>query len=146
MPTELLLSANAEQRFSRGPGDHWRLVVDGEPDGGPMVALASCLRATALPRLLVLAVDLPDLPESLVGELAYCDCGVVPVWDDGHVEPLAAVYPAEVLPMVERRIAAGDLAMQGLVAEAVNEGLMVPRPIADVERGWFRNWNRRPEG
>lgn len=138
MPAETLISANAEQRFETS----YRVVVDDAPDLGPLGALASCLRATALDRLLVLAVDMPDMSTNLLGELAYCDCGVVPHHADGMPEPLAAVYPRGILDLAESQLAAGRLAMRDLVRLGVAAGLLVPRPIAQDELPLFCNLNR----
>ena len=138
MPGEMMISANADQEF---PPGH-RVVVDAVPDSGPLGALVSCLRATRQGRLLVVAVDLPDMPVRFLGELAYCDCGVIPTHPDGMVEPLAAVYPAEILPLAERCLAEGRLAMRSIIGPGIEAGMLQPRPIADSELGFFANLNQ----
>lgn len=142
MPAEILISANSDQEFA---SDH-RVVVDEVPDRGPLGALVSCLRATKLSRLLVVAVDLPEMPVSFLGELAYCDCGVIPQHGNGMIEPLVAVYPAEILPAAERGLADGRLAVRGVIKPGIEEGLFVPRPIAETELPFFENLNQNGEG
>ncbi len=138
MPSEIIISANADQHFDTVH----RVVVDSEPDRGPLGALASCLQATKIGRLLVLAVDLPDMPLNFLGELAYVGSGVIPQNSNGTFEPLVAVYPAELLPLAQTRLDANQLALQSLNRQAIAEGLLVPRPIADHETDFFRNLNR----
>ena len=140
MPVEILISCNSEQRFASGH----RVVVDEQPDAGPLGALVSCLHTTKVGRLLVLAVDLPEMPLNFLGELAYADCGVVPVHSDGMPEPLAAVYPAEILSIAERQLDTGELAMRDLVRLGIGDGLLQPRAIADSELGFFSNLNEAP--
>jgi len=138
MPAEILISANADQHFDTAH----RVVVDTEPDRGPLGALVSCLSATKLDRLLVLAVDLPDMPMNFLGELAYAGCGAVPKHADGMPEPLAAVYPRAILALAESQLAAGKLAMRDLVALGVAENILQIRPVGDGEVGYFKNLNR----
>ena len=138
MPAEILISANADQEFA---SEH-RVVVDEVADRGPLGALVSCLRATKLSRLLVVAVDLPKMPVGFLGELAYCDCGVIPQHDNGMIEPLVAVYPTKIFANAERCLAEGRLAVREIVAPGIDEGLIIPRPIADAELGFFDNLNR----
>jgi molybdopterin-guanine dinucleotide biosynthesis protein A len=140
MPSEILISANADQHFDT---PH-RTLVDAAPDSGPLGALVTCLRATKLPRLLVLAVDLPEMTLNFLGELAYAGCGAVPQDTEGRFEPLAAVYPAEMLPLAEAQLASGDLRMQHLITSAVREGFLQPRTIADSESTLFTNLNAPP--
>jgi molybdopterin-guanine dinucleotide biosynthesis protein A len=81
-----------------------RVVCDAIPDLGPLGGLAAALEAATAPFLLVLAVDLPAMtPDFLRGLLVRCRSGVGAV---AHTaagwEPLAAVYPREILPLVRR--------------------------------------------
>ena len=140
MPVEILISCNPDQSFAHGH----RVVTDEQPDSGPLGALVSCLHATKIARLLVLAVDLPEMPMNFLGELVYADCGVVPVHGSGMPEPLAAVYPVEILPIAEQQLSAGKLAMRELVNLGIRDGLLQPRAIADNELGFFSNLNEAP--
>ena len=60
---------------------------------------------------------------------------------DGHFEPLAAIYPTEFKWLAWEALAKGELALQPVVAQAVNCGLMRVREIRDEEAAQFRNWN-----
>jgi molybdopterin-guanine dinucleotide biosynthesis protein A len=140
MPSEILISANAQQLFE---SEH-RVIVDENADCGPLGALASCLRATRLGRLLVVAVDMPEIPMQFLGELAYAGGGAVAIHEDGMPEPLAAVYPAEILPLAEAQIAGGRLAMRDLVTLGIMEGLLQERRISKSEVVFFANLNENP--
>ena len=138
MPSEILISANAEQHFETD----YRVVVDDEPDRGPLGALVSCLRATRIERLLVLAVDLPQMPMNFLGELAWAGCGVVAQHPESFFEPLAAVYPTGILSIAETQLQDGRGAMQDLATAGVAENLLQVRPIRDEEHAYFTNLNR----
>jgi molybdopterin-guanine dinucleotide biosynthesis protein A len=56
-------------------------------------------------------------------------------------EPLAAVYPRELLPLARAALARGDLALQKLLAEAVRLKLLGVRDISAAETPLFANWN-----
>ena len=140
MPSEILISANAQQLFQ---SEH-RVIVDESPDFGPLGALVSCLRSTRLGRLLVVAVDMPGIPMQLLGELACAGGGAVAVHENGMPEPLAAVYPAEILPLAETQLASGQLAMRDLVTLGVMENLLQERRIRKSEVVFFANLNENP--
>jgi molybdenum cofactor guanylyltransferase len=72
-----------------------RVVKDQWPDAGPLAGIAAALEATTATRLLVLAVDMPNMSAGCLQRLvASCTetTGAVPRVN-GNIEPLAAVYP-----------------------------------------------------
>ncbi len=91
------------------------------PDGpgqGPAAGILGAAAAYPGRRLLVLACDLPRVPEELLSALSGfdgCD-GVFPRWREG-VEPLCALYGPAALAAVARRAARGLFALHGLVDE-----------------------------
>ncbi len=123
-------------------------VDDAHPERAPIVGIAAALRAAACEAVLIAACDLPGLhPRFLLALLAHVPAAggpeiVAPVGPNGP-EPLIAVYRSALLPEIERRIAAGDLGLQGLLRERdtrfVAESLL--REI-DPELGALRNLNR----
>lgn len=138
MPSEVLISANADQRFDT---EH-HVIVDELADRGPLAALVSCLKATKIERLLVLAVDLPQMPMNFLGELAWAGCGCIGQHPESFYEPLAAVYPAGILPIAEKLLAETNGAMQGLAKAGVAEGFLQVRPIRREEKTYFTNLNQ----
>jgi molybdopterin-guanine dinucleotide biosynthesis protein A len=139
-PSRLLLSCRPEQNFPE-LSDIIR-VHDEQENSGPLAGIAACLRACAVPRLLVLGIDLPLLPVEFLHTLANestADCGAIAQSAEWY-EPLAAVYPRALLPLAEEHLAAGRLSLQDFIRSGTVQGLMrcVPLP---VEASWFTNWN-----
>jgi len=119
------------------------VLLDLEPDAGPLGGVERGLQACSAPLLLVLAVDLPCLTADFLGRLlAGCDylTGAVPK-PGGRLQPLAAIYP--------RRCHA--LALDALVncrrsASAFAEACLRERAVRLVrvksaDEALFANWN-----
>ena len=94
------------------------VVIDEYHGSGPLGGLASAAPHVATPLLFAAAGDLPDLDGAFVAHLeAEYDRlsaageppeAVVPVWADGRLEPLAALYATRPLADAARRtLAAG---------------------------------------
>lgn len=91
----------------------------------------------------VLAVDMPAIDAAWFTWLArHCrpDCGAVARHADGF-EPLAAIYPAAALPLIEERIRRGEHSLRGLVAALAAANLMAVVPLPESERRRVANWN-----
>ncbi|HLN46739.1 MAG TPA: molybdenum cofactor guanylyltransferase [Magnetospirillaceae bacterium] len=79
------------------------VALDEIADGGPLAGLCSAARAVRTPLFFAAAADLPNLTADFARALvAAYDAApapkpnaVLPTWDDGHVEPLAALYERE---------------------------------------------------
>lgn len=88
------------------------------PGRGPAAGILGAAAAYPGRRLLVLACDLPRVPEGLLAALSSfdgCD-GVFPRWREG-VEPLCALYGPAALAAVARRAARGLFALHHLAEE-----------------------------
>ncbi len=119
-----------------------QIVPDSVDNCGPLTGIVACLRECTVPRLVALAVDLPQLPAEFLRSLlngSSAQCGAV-VRLAGYYEPLAAVYPRAILPLAEKHLASRRLALQDLIAAAVHDSLIrcvaIPAPAE-----WFVNWN-----
>ncbi|HEY2295508.1 MAG TPA: molybdenum cofactor guanylyltransferase [Thermoanaerobaculia bacterium] len=91
------------------------------PDGpgrGPAAGILGAAEVYPGRRLLVLACDLPRVPEGLLAALAdpLAADWVVPRWREG-VEPLCALYGPAALAALGRRIARGLFALHELAEE-----------------------------
>lgn len=151
----LLREAGMEDVFISGrPGVDYSsaqcpVVLDQHPDRGPIEGIRTTLgllqkRAT---HLVVLAVDLPRMSAAFITNLlgrCAAGLGVVPVMN-GRREPLAAVYPADMLQRVEAACAAGAFALQPLIEQAVRNGQFVELQVTAAEGDRLYNWNY-PEG
>jgi molybdenum cofactor guanylyltransferase len=138
-------------------GESWRpegvpVVVDRLLDTGPISGVEAALSwiqapsSAAATHVMVVAVDLPRVAASWFLELArLCRVGkgAVGRWgSDGFFEPLAAIYPREMLEDAEAAVCDGEFSLQRLVAGAVKRDRMVVREIGTGEAGMFANWNR----
>jgi molybdopterin-guanine dinucleotide biosynthesis protein A len=101
------------------------IVIDAEPDRGPLAGIAAGLAFTRRSYLLVVAGDMPHLsPDAIAALLARRGPGVDAVVPRvrGLPEPLFALYGARCLDAARRRLDAGRLKTSGLVTD---EGLTV---------------------
>ncbi len=141
----------------------YRTVRDATPGIGPLAGIAAGLAACRTSWLLVLAGDMPHITGALI-DLLLCDlcASVVPpsgrtnhrdteaakteagagydavgIRLAGLPEPLVCVLHRDVLPVVERRIAAGDYKASRLLTDA---GLRV-HWIDDADPAALRNVN-----
>jgi molybdopterin-guanine dinucleotide biosynthesis protein A len=137
---ELLISGPHEGPWS---GAEVSVVPDDHTGLGPLGGLATILPRMQCERALVLAVDLPAMTSDFLGALlamSPADGGIVPVLDD-RCEPLAAIYPRAMVPIIAAQLAAGDRSLQARVRAGVAAGLLTLRRVAGHERPLFQNVN-----
>jgi molybdopterin-guanine dinucleotide biosynthesis protein A len=66
--------------------------------------------------------------------------GVVPM-AEGFFQGTAAIYPREILPLVEEALESDDLSFQNLLRKAVAAQLMATVSVSDADLPLFANWN-----
>lgn len=124
------------------PGLPAEEVVDRYSDGGPLAGLHAGLVRSRTPWLFVVACDLPFVTtETLAAVLTApreSSWPVVPRTPDGQLQPLCALYPAALLPLVEEHIREGRYAVHGLLT-AVGWGEMA------LPQAPLRNVNTRAD-
>lgn len=135
---EIFLSVRPEQTWA--PVEH-PVVRDVANDVGPLAGIAAALARCRQTHLIVLAVDLPRVEVAWFRRLAACcEPGVGAV---GHgerfFEPLAAIYPQEVSPLVAAALTAKDYSLQGLIRTA--GARMRACPLSATEQANLTNWN-----
>jgi molybdopterin-guanine dinucleotide biosynthesis protein A len=144
-----LLATGAEDIFISGrTGADYsafgcRVLTDEFPGAGPLAGIHAALKVSKRPLLLVLAVDLPEMNAAFLQGLlmaASPDRGIVPRVG-GRVEPLAAVYPRAALPLAERLILQGDLAVQSFADACVQVRLAAYEEISGDFARLFKNLN-----
>ena len=120
-----------------------QFVRDAMPNAGPLSGVAAALRECVTSRLLVLAIDLPQMTaeflQSLV-DLSSESRGAVPR-RNGFFEPLAAIYPQSCRALADRQLLAGKFMMQDFVSAAVEENLIIVRDVRSDEELLFANMN-----
>ena len=140
-PVEVLISGRAGHDYSALPG--CRVVLDREPDLGPLGGIERGLASSRTPLLLVLAVDLPHITAAFLRRLlGHCDAsiGVVPRLD-GRLEPLAAVYPTTSHRLADRLLAQRQLAAQTFANACLLAQAVRILELGGPEAALFRNWN-----
>ncbi|MEY2877959.1 MAG: hypothetical protein RLZZ15_339 [Verrucomicrobiota bacterium] len=154
---EIFLSARADQAWAHAPenaGNFSGVVRDATPDAGPLAGLVAALERATQPHCAVLAIDLAAMEAAWFAALrgdGAAGIGAVGMRATenagpgagarGFFEPLAAIYPRELLPAARAALADGRRSLQTLLADAVACGAMRVREISDHEAGWFGNWN-----
>jgi molybdopterin-guanine dinucleotide biosynthesis protein A len=108
-----LLVVNEPQRHA---GLEVPKVPDLLPDRGPAGGLHAALVGASTPWAFVAGCDMPFLSGGGIGLLAARRAGalaVVPRWD-GHLQTLHALWSRQVLPALERGLAAGNFSLRRL--------------------------------
>jgi molybdopterin-guanine dinucleotide biosynthesis protein A len=129
---EVWLVVRDAPEFPVGPA---RILLDTDPVRS---ALSGVLRALeeAADRVLLLAVDLPLVPEALLAELARrslaSDAAAVLPENAGELEPLAGVWRRSALTEGRRRAAAGERSLRDF-ARAVGAETMPESAWRDLD-------------
>lgn len=139
-PTRLLLSCRREQNIT---APHAELLFDPPTSDGPLPALARCLETAQMP-VLALAVDMPHVSaeflRALITMSSAAGKGVVYHGTHGY-EPLCALYPATILPLLHEAMAQGNFRFQSLVQNAVDAGLLTVLSMTPEQEMLFFNLN-----
>jgi molybdopterin-guanine dinucleotide biosynthesis protein A len=112
-------------------------------NAGPLAGLQAALGLRAAVLVAVLAVDMPGIAADWFHWLRRaCRPGRgAMARHDGICEPLAAIYPAEALDEIERRLAQGDYSLQRLAAGLAAAERMALLPLPHRFFGWSGSIN-----
>lgn len=143
-PHELLLSVRAGVDYGCAGV---RLVEDAVTGAGPLAGIEAVLAATTASHVLVVAVDLPQLGESLLCELlAQVEPGRgAVVWSDRGWEPMTAIYPREALASARERLRTRRLALRDWVEDLHATGLIRRVVVSPDWQPQLRNVNTPEE-
>lgn len=149
---QTLQNAGAAEILISGPlngvyqNSGFPIVPDEYPERGPMEGLRCTLIKASCGHVLLLAVDLPRMSaEYLMLLWSKCSSGRGAVAMDRAYEPLAAFYPKEILPLLEKHMYTEEYSFQKLIAAAESLGLMATCLIAEKDIDLFANWNFRSD-
>jgi len=139
---ETFLSVRPEQAWARD-AKVAGLLFDDLPNAGPISGITAALERTTRTHVLVLAIDLPRMSSKwLRGLVAEAAPGVGVVGRrGGFFEPLAAIYPREMMSLFWEAIAGANYALQPVLARGVEQGFMRIREVTESEAAEFENWN-----
>jgi molybdopterin-guanine dinucleotide biosynthesis protein A len=140
---EIFLSARPDQAWARQAEGFTAVIHDTMPGCGPIVGITAGIERSNHPLVAAIAVDLPAMnPEWFGLLLAACTdlCGAVG-HRGGFFEPLAAIYPREMMWLAWEALARGEYSLQRLVATGIAKGLLHVREIKTGDEKMFANWN-----
>ena len=140
---QIFLSARSDQAWANAAAGFGGIVRDASLDSGPLGGIVAALERCGQGHLAVLAVDLPHMePAWFAALLADCAPGRGVVGRSGQwFEPLAAIYPRELLPLARAALARRELSLQKLITAGVEQQLLRAREISAAEAPLFTNWN-----
>jgi molybdopterin-guanine dinucleotide biosynthesis protein A len=137
--TEIIISAGNIDKYKFLS---LKVVPDVLPRQGPLMGIASALKASGNELNFVVACDIPNIPTVLVRRMLAEAEGVdivVPTTDDEHCEPLFAVYRKSALDAVEKVISGGGHKITDVFS------LCKVRYIKTSLPEWFANLNTMAE-
>lgn len=119
---EIFISGRPDRDYSMF---NRRVLLDEFSDAGPLAGIHAGLRAANYSRLLVLAVDLPNMTSRLLRRIVGANAGRpgnIPRLN-GNAEPLAACYPKSALTLCAKLLAGEKRAARTFAGECVAAGL-----------------------
>lgn len=128
-------------------GSRYRVVADVHESVGPIGGIFSVMQELRPDRIMALAVDMPRIEAEFLFRLlersSECGVGVVPRVN-GFWEPLAAVYPQGLMPLLREYIESSNFELQKLVDEGAKRGLLVGLECPEEQaKSCFLNVNTR---
>lgn len=121
------------------------LFEDRYPNRGPLAGIREALCHSRNDHCLIMACDMPFLDGRLMKLLKsypFFDA-VVPV-HDGYMEPLAAIYTKQVIPIIESQISAGRFKLRDAI-EKMNYHYLQVEDTEDISDQIFVNLNTPEE-
>jgi molybdopterin-guanine dinucleotide biosynthesis protein A len=119
------------------------VVLDVPPSRGPLSGLSAALSRLQTSHLLVLAVDLPQMPAAhlhMLWSLAKPGCGVFPMAGD-FFEPLCAIYPAAAASAAKDALTSDDLSLHSLAQTLVQKKHALIHHLSGADRLVYLNVN-----
>jgi molybdopterin-guanine dinucleotide biosynthesis protein A len=138
----------AEVLISGRPGVDYsdfdnQIVHDNFPDGGPLAGIEQALARAHSPRVLVLAVDLPEITASFLRTLVNSSQeknGAIPRVN-GNIEPLAAFYPKGAHPLAAELLRLKENSVINFATRCVQNNIATFCDLPASEAKYFTNWN-----
>jgi len=119
------------------------VLYDRFKDAGPLAGIERALATVSSSRVLVVAVDMPNLAPVILKQLIERNgetMGVIPRIAGG-MEPLAAIYPKSAWNRAVSRLDDGIYAVKAFAERCVQEGLAEFFDFDAEASHYFANWN-----
>jgi len=119
------------------------VLLDLFPAAGPLAGIERGLAALTNARLLVLAVDLPEMTGALLNEMAEASpehLGVIPRLR-GRIEPLAAFFPKDSLRLAQTALRSNNYSVTAFSQQCVQAGIAKFIELPAHQAKCFANWN-----
>lgn len=148
---EIILVLRDEEQIKKYKGilndkiNSVKVVIDEIKDQGPLVGIWGGLSVIRSDYALVLPCDSPFISKVFVlkmFELAKKDDfdAIVPIWDDGHVEPLHSIYKKSSVFVIEDLVKVGKMNVKSLI-DCLDVRYVDVEDL-DITTRSFRNINR----
>jgi len=122
-------------------------VLDQPPSRGPLSGVVAALSRLRTSHLLVLAIDMPRMTAEHLRKLwslARSRTGVIPAHNNS-LEPLCAIYPANVLLTAETALEGRDWSLQSFCQELISRCEAQRYELGFDERQLYLNMNTPAE-
>lgn len=131
------VSLGAEQDFLKeSVPEGWTVIRDRYEDAGPMAGIGAVLEASPFPWVFVVSCDMPRVNAAVAEYLwEYAAEGtdlVVPAAEDGRRHMTCALWNRSALPLIRRRLEAGDGRLYTLCGELQTVSVPVNEKIAQA--------------
>jgi len=114
------------------------------PQQAPMIGIYSCLKRSETSINIILSCDMPflgaDLLQHLVGSYGNQPI-LVPIHDDGLIEPLCGVYRKTIIPHLEKYIQNNNLSLNKFIQEYARQFLKIGKELPFYRSNMFANIN-----
>jgi molybdopterin-guanine dinucleotide biosynthesis protein A len=99
-----------------------RIVTDKSKDQGPLIGILTGLSNIKSEQAQILPCDSPFISRNFIlkmFEIMKCSNfdTVVPIWDDGHIEPLHSIYNKNIITLIEELIKEGKRDVNSLITQ-----------------------------
>ncbi len=115
-----------------------QFVTDPQPDGGPLVGITTAFETVDSTYAAVVGCDMPFCDPSFVEFLfdqALTHDAAVPEREDGHLQPMQAVYHVDRTRQVAaRRLSAEKRSLHGTLAEL--DTVVIPPETVSTQTSW----------
>ncbi|HTV43020.1 MAG TPA: molybdenum cofactor guanylyltransferase [Candidatus Sulfotelmatobacter sp.] len=127
--------------------DEMDVALDEPPSRGPLSGLVAALEKIQTTHLLALAIDLPRMTSEHLRKLwalAEPGIGIVPQ-NDGLMEPLCAIYPAEAMNTAREALSWEDVSLRSLVRTLAAQKRIRFYSVPEFESLLYQNINTPEE-